>query len=139
MPLRLMRAEKSDISQLVDLYFSTFKSPLVLRLKPNIPPVREWYRQRLKIDIDKPHIRIYKVMEAQDELVRPSDEIVAFAQWSSPHTEPPQENLTKFPTDGDATLFEEVISKVLEKRMKIMGEEAHWCKLLTTQSVVRQY
>lgn len=141
MPLRLMRAEKADIPQLVDLYFDTFKSPLVLRLKPDIPPVREWYRKSLESYIEKPHIRIYKVVEAQAESVQATDEIIAFAKWSSPHTEPPQENPTELPVDGDVALFEEVISKAEEKGMKIMGEEEHWCKLLDTiqNSVIRQY
>jgi hypothetical protein len=136
MPLRLIRAEKADIPQLVDLYFDTFKSPLVLRLKPDIPPVREWYRKNLESDIKKPHIQIYKVVEAQAESVQATDEIIAFAKWSSPHTEPPQENPTELPVDGDVALFREVISKVGEKRMKIMGEEKHWCKLLDTIQTV---
>lgn len=132
MPLHLMRAEEADISQLVDLYFDTFKSPLVLRLKPDITPVREWYKKTLESDIRKPHIQIYKVVEAQAETVQATDEVIAFAKWSSPHTEPPQENPTKLPVEGDVTLFQEVISKVREKRMKIMGKEMHWCKLLDT-------
>jgi len=136
MPLRLVRAEKADIPQLVDLYFDAFKSPLVLRAKPNVPPVREWYKKSLESDIEKPHTRIYKVVEGQAESVQASDEIIAFAKWSSPHTEPPQEKPTKWPVDGDVALFEEVASKATEKKKKIMGEEEYWCKLLDTIQTV---
>ena len=47
-----------DIPQLVDLYFDTFKSPLVLRIKPDVPPVREWYKKSLESEIQKPYTRI---------------------------------------------------------------------------------
>ncbi len=132
MPLRLVRAEKADIPQLVDLYFGTFKSSLVLRVKPDVPPVREWYKKSLESDIEKPHTRIYKVVEGQAESAQASDEIIAFAKWSSPYTEPPHEKPTEWPVDGDVALFKEVTGKATEKRKKIMGEEEHWCKLLDT-------
>jgi len=125
-----MRAGKEDIPQIVDLYFDTFKSPLVLRLKPNIPPVREWYQKSLERDVEKPYIRIYKVVEVQADALEATDEIIAFAKWSSPHTEPPQENPVKLPVEGDVALFEDVLGKAEEKGKKIMGEEEHWCKLL---------
>ncbi|KAI3319242.1 acyl-CoA N-acyltransferase [Xylariaceae sp. AK1471] len=126
MPLRLVKAEKADIPQLVDLYFNTFKSPLVLSAKPNVPSVREWYRKSLESDIEKPHNRIYKVVEGHDGSVQSSDEIIAFAKWSSPHTDPPQMKPTMWPVDGNAALFEEATSKATAKRKKIMGEEEHW-------------
>jgi hypothetical protein len=130
MPLRLVRAERADIPQLVDLYFDTFKSPLVLRVKPDVPPVREWYKKSLESDIEKPHTRIYKVVDGQAESVQASDEIIAFGKWSSPHTEPPQEKPTEWPVEGDVALFEDVSGKAAEKKKKIMGEEEYWCKLI---------
>ena len=123
-----MKAEDADIPQLADLYFDTFKSPLVLKIKPDVPPVREWYRKSLENDIKKPHVRIYKVVECQAESGQASDKIIAFAKWSSPHTEPPQESPTDWPADGDAALFEEVVGKATEKKKKIMGEDDFWCK-----------
>ncbi|KAF2500131.1 acyl-CoA N-acyltransferase [Lophium mytilinum] len=126
MSLRLERADKADIPKLVDLYFETFKSPLVLRVKPDVPPVREWYKKSLESDIEKPYSRIYKVVEGQAEPEQASDEIIAFGKWSSPHTEPPQDKPTEFPADGDAALFEEVVGKATEKKKKIMGEEEYW-------------
>jgi len=129
MPLSLVRAEKADIPQLVDLYFETFKSPLVLRLKPDVPPVREWYRKNLESDFEKPYIRIYKVVESPAESVQGSEEIIAFGKWSSPHMEPPQVKSTEWPVDGDPALFEEVIGKVMDKKKEIMGEGEYWCKL----------
>ncbi|KAF2809780.1 acyl-CoA N-acyltransferase [Mytilinidion resinicola] len=126
MSLRLVRAEKADIPKLVDLYFETFKSLLVLRVKPDVPPVREWCKKSLESDIEKPHTRIYKVVEGQAESVQASDEIIAFAKWSSPHTEPPQEKPTEWPVGGDVALFREVVGKATEKRKRIMGEEEHW-------------
>jgi hypothetical protein len=137
MSLRLVRAEKADIPKLVDLYFDTFKSPLVLRVKPDVPPVREWYKKSLESDIEKPHIRIYKVVEGQAESVQASDEIIAFAKWNSPHTEPPQEKSTEWPVDGNVALFEEVVGKATEKQKNIMGEEKYWCKLFDTIQTVR--
>lgn len=129
MPLHLVRAEKADIPQLVDLYFNTFKSPLVLKVKPDVPPVRDWYKKSLESDIEKPHTRVYKIVEGQAESAQASDEIIAFAKWSSPHTEPPQEKPTDWPVDGDVALLKEVIDKASEKKKKIMGEEEYWCKL----------
>ncbi|KAF2175611.1 acyl-CoA N-acyltransferase [Zopfia rhizophila CBS 207.26] len=126
MPLRLVRAEMADIPQLVDLYFNTFKSPLVLRVKPDVPPVREWYKKSLESDIEKPHTRIYKVVEGQAESAQASDEIIAFAKWSSPHTEPQQEKPTDWSVDGDVALFKEVTDKATEKKKKIMGEKEYW-------------
>ncbi|KAF2457348.1 acyl-CoA N-acyltransferase [Lineolata rhizophorae] len=126
MSLQLARAEKADIPQLVDLYFNTFKSPLVLRVKPDVPPVREWYKKSLESDIEKPYTRIYKVVEGQAGSVQASVEIIAFAKWSSPHTEPPQEKFTEWPVDGDVALFEEVTGKATEKKEKIMGQEEYW-------------
>ena len=137
MPLHLVRAERADIPQLVDLYFNTFKSPLVLRVKPDVPPVREWYKKSLESDIEKPHTRIYKVVEGRSEPMQSLDEIIAFAKWSSPYTEPPQEKPTEWPVDGDVALFEDVSGKAAEKKKKIMGEEEHWCKFLDTIQTVR--
>jgi len=82
MPLRLLRAEKADIPQLVDLSFTTFKSPLVLRVTPDVPSVREWYKKGLERDFEEPHIRIYKVVEDQTDSAQGSDEMIAFAKWS---------------------------------------------------------
>jgi hypothetical protein len=132
MPLRLLRAERTDIPQLVDLYFNTFKSPLVLRVKPDVPPVREWYKKSLESDIEEPHTRIYKVVEDQATSAQGSDDIVAFAKWSMPHTEPTQEKHVGWPVDGDVKLFKEVIDKATEKKKNIMGGRQYWCKLLGT-------
>jgi hypothetical protein len=127
-----MRAEKADIPRLVDVYFNTFKSPLVLRVKPDVPPVREWYKKSLESDIEKPHTRIYKVIEGQAESAQASGEIIAFAKWSSPHTEPPQEEPTDWPVDGDVALFKEVMEIATEKKKKILGEQDYWCKSSNT-------
>ncbi|KAF2684146.1 acyl-CoA N-acyltransferase [Lentithecium fluviatile CBS 122367] len=126
MPLRLARAEAADIPQLVDLYFNTFKSPIVLRVKPNVPPVREWYKKSLENDIEKPYTRLYKVVEGQAESAQVSDEIIAFAKWSSPHTEPQSGKPAQWPEDGDVALFKEAVGKATEKKKNIMGEKEHW-------------
>ncbi|KAI8633459.1 acyl-CoA N-acyltransferase [Xylariaceae sp. FL1651] len=126
MSLSLLKAEEADIPQLVDLYFNTFKSPLVLRVKPDLPPVREWFRKRLESDFEKPYTRVYKVVDCPAESAQASGEIIAFAMWSSPHTEPPQEKPTEWPAEGDVVLFEEVTGKAAEKKKKIMGDEEHW-------------
>jgi hypothetical protein len=55
MPLQLAKADKADIPQIVDLYFATFKSPLVMRVKPDVPPVREWFKKSLESDAEKPY------------------------------------------------------------------------------------
>jgi hypothetical protein len=130
MPLRLVRAEKADIPKLVDIYFNTFRSPLILRAKPNIPPVREWCKKSLDSDIEKPYTRIYMVVECQSESIQSSDEIIAFAKWSLPHTELPQEIPTKGPVGGDVALFEEVVGKAAEKKKNIMGDKEFWCMSL---------
>lgn len=127
MSLRLVRAKKEDIPQLVDLYFNTFKSPLVLRAKPNIPQVREWYTKNLESDIEKPHMRIYKLVENQPE--SGSESIIAFGKWSSPHKESPEEKAFEYPEGAEPALWEEVIGKVTEKKKQIMGDEEFWCKL----------
>jgi len=126
MPLRLSKAEKADIPELVDVYFNTFKSPLVLALKPNVPPVREWYKKNLESDIEKPHVRIYKVVDGQAESVPESNEIIAFAKWTSPHTEALQDYPTDWPADGDVALFNEVIKKATETKNKLMGNKESW-------------
>jgi len=126
MPLRLVRAEKADIPQLVNLYFDAFKSPLVTRVKPNIPPVHEWYKKSLECDIEKPHTRIYMVVDGQAETAQASDEIIAFAKWSLPYKEPLQDQPTDWPEGGDVALFKEVVGIAAEKKKKIMGEEEHW-------------
>lgn len=71
-------------------------------------------------------------MEGQAESAQASDDIIAFAKWSSPHTELPQEKPIDLPVDGDVVLFKEVTDKATEKKKKIMGEEEFWCKLLDT-------
>jgi hypothetical protein len=136
MPLRIAKAEKADIPQLVDLYFNTFKSALVLKIKPDVPPVREWYERNMRSDIDKPHTHVYKVEEIEAGSTQPTGEIIAFAKWSSPHTDDPDGSPTKWPLEGDVALFEEVVGKAMGKKRTIMGEEEHWCKSLdATQTV----
>ena|ERR1700753_2302054 len=132
MPLHLLRAEKEDIPQLVDVYFTTFKSPFVRKLKPDIPPIREWYQKSLDNDMEEPHNRIYKIVDDQEELVQGSDKIIAFAKWSSPRTESEQEKSFDWPSDGDVELFKEVIAIIKEKQQKIMGDKKFWRKLLAT-------
>jgi hypothetical protein len=136
MPLHLLRAEKADIPQLVDVYFNTFKSPLVLRLKPDVPPVREWYHKCLESDTQEPHTRIYKVVEGQAEVAQGSDEIIAFAKWNLPLAKSPQEKPIDWPVDGDVELFKEVIGKAKEKRKCIMGDKKYWCKCLAIFKLV---
>ena len=114
------------------MHFHTFKSPLVLKVKRDVPPVREWYKKSLESDIEEPYTRIYKVVEGQVESAQTPDEIIAFAKWSLPHTEPLQEKSTDWPVGGDVALFKEVTAKATEKKKKIMGEEKYFCKLLDT-------
>lgn len=131
MPLRVIRAEKTDIPQLVDLYFNTFKSALVLKIKPNVPPVREWFERNMRNDMDKPHTHVYKVEEFEAASTQTKPEIIAFAKWSSPHAQDTHGGaISQWPLEGDATLFEEVVGKATEKKRTIMGGEKHWCKLL---------
>jgi hypothetical protein len=126
MPLRLMKAEKADIPQLVTVYFDTFvKSPLVLTLKPNVPSTRTWFEKSMKSDMEKPHVRIYKVVD--DEA---SDEIAAFAKWTAPHAETEDNNTINYPVDGDVALFEKVLGMVTEKKKKILGNEDNWRKFI---------
>jgi GNAT superfamily N-acetyltransferase len=119
------------------LYFSTFKSPLVLKLKPDVPPVREWFKKGLESDIEKPHIRVYKVVEGKSGSAQASDEIIAFAKWSLPHTESLLENPPEWPVGGDVELFKEVTDMATKKKIKIMGENKYWCKLLGITRTVR--
>ena len=130
MPLHLARAEIADIPELVDVYFKTFKSPLVLRLKPNVPPVREWFKKSLESDMEKPYIRIYKVVEGGAESAQASDKVIAFAKWSAPYTEPQQEKPADWPVEGDAALFREVIETIAVKKKQILGDKEPWRKLL---------
>jgi hypothetical protein len=126
-----MKAEKADILELVTVYFDTFiKSPLVLALKPNVPSTRTWFEKSLESDMEKPHVRIYKVVD--DEA---SDEIAAFAKWTAPHAEEKDNNNStdKYPVDGDVALFEEVWGMVTEKRKKILGGEENWRKFSLNQ------
>ncbi|KAL1886154.1 hypothetical protein Plec18167_000083 [Paecilomyces lecythidis] len=126
MPLRVMRAERADIPQLVSIYFDTFKSPLVLRVKPDVPLTREWYKKVMENDFEKPYSRIYKVIESEAQSVQISHKIIAFAKWSAPHTELSEEKPVALPVDGDVVLFAEVLGKAAEAKKKIMGEEAYW-------------
>jgi hypothetical protein len=141
MPLHLLRAEQADIPSLVALYFATFSSPLVLRIKPNLPSVRAWYTQSLEIDFNKPHVHVYKVVDRRtDEAsMQVVDEIIAFAKWTEPHGELDEEveeeegkkdksGECRWPIDGDPALFEEAAGKAAAKRREIMGDELHWCK-----------
>jgi hypothetical protein len=130
MPLRIVKAEREDILQLTDVYFNTFKSSLVLKVLPDVPSVRDWYKKSMESDFEKPHIRIYKVVEDQVDSPQGPDDIIAFAKWASPHATPLQQKPTEWPVDGDAALFEEVSGKATEKKKQIMGDEEHWCELL---------
>jgi hypothetical protein len=45
-PLVLLEASKSeDLDEIVNVYFSAFKSPIVRLLKPDVPGVRKWFRK----------------------------------------------------------------------------------------------
>jgi len=139
MPLHLAPASKSDIPQLVNLYFTTFKSPLVLRVKPDVPPVREWFRKNLESDMEKAYTRVYKVVESEEEGAAAADEgeIIAFAKWNAPFVEEvgkgkDEEGLEtegKWPADGDVALFKEIVEKVTEKKRILMENKSFWCKL----------
>ncbi|KAH7014177.1 acyl-CoA N-acyltransferase [Microdochium trichocladiopsis] len=138
MPLRLERANRSDVPELAAVYFSTFKSPLVLRLKPNVPSVREWYGAQLEASFDKQHCHVYKVVEYGDDndgggtqstdlLQRP--EIIAFATWQSPQLKTAQVQDTRgpeWPAAGDPALFEEVVLKATRIRDDLVGDREHW-------------
>ena len=130
MPLHLLKADRSDIPHIVNLYFTTFKSPIVLHLKPDVPPVREWYKRSLERDFEKPNTRIYKVVESHTETVQESVEIIAFGKWSLPATESSSapEAPIEWPAEGDVVMFEEVIGITTQKRKEIMGDKEHHCK-----------
>lgn len=128
MPLSISKAEKHDIPALVDLYFSTFKSPIVLKLKPNVPPVREWFQRSLQNDMGESYTHVYKVSDNQSDFDTTPNKIIAFAKWTSPHAKMKDETLLDIPTAGDAALFEQVVGKATEQKKQILGDEEHWCK-----------
>jgi hypothetical protein len=124
MSIRLLRAVPDDIPELVDLYFTAFKSLVVLRVKPDVLPVREWFSKGLERDFDEPHTRVYKVVDAS---AQEPDKIIAFAKWIAPHPEPLQEKPFEWPVDGDVELFKEIVAKATEKKRTVMGRKEHWC------------
>ncbi|KAH6654146.1 acyl-CoA N-acyltransferase [Truncatella angustata] len=126
MPLRVTRAEKADIPQLVDLYFSTFNSALVLKIKPDVPPVRGWFEKNLRSDMELPHTHVYKVEDSEAGPTHSTGETIAFAKWTSPHTEDTHGGPAEWPSEGDAALFEEVVGKAAEKKKTLLGQEEHW-------------
>lgn len=143
MPLHLEPASRADIPALVALYFATFKSPLVRRLKPDVPSSREWYAAQLEQAIAKPHCSVYKVVERHtgDAYRGAGDEIIAFASWQAPHDEGSQLDVdgdgdglvredatTKWPAEGDPALFEEAVAKATSIRAELVGCTEHWCE-----------
>ena len=123
MTYQLMRASKTDVPQLVDVYFNTFESPIVKLLKPNVPSTREWFRKSLERDMEKSHVHVYIVVNNVDD----KREIVAFAKWMSPTLLTEADVPNEWPPEGDPALFRELISKVMRKMQEIMGDQQFWC------------
>ena len=146
MPLHLEPGSRADIPALVSLYFATFKSPIVRRLKPDVPSSREWYAAQLEQAFAKPHCSIFKVVERQISSDSRADasgvlgeEIIAFASWQEPHEEGTQQvvsgdgaalakdDTSKWPAEGDPALFEEAVAKATKIRAELVGCTEHWC------------
>lgn len=131
MPLSICKADKDDIPAIVNLYFTTFESPIVLKLKPNVPSVREWFQKSLQNDMAKPYTHAYKVVDNHSDSDATPVKMIAFAKWTSPHPETNDKMPHDLPADGDAALFEQVIGKATEQKKQILGDEEHWCKFVS--------
>ena len=138
MPLNVLPATQTDVPQIVNIYFNTFQSPIVKKLKPNVPANRDWLLQKLSRDFEKPWTRFWKVVEGNEGESDggPKNEIIAFAVGSAPHAKAEEEKWKEgkeeeqeCPPDSDEAMFGTLFEKVAKEKKKVLGEEEqYWCK-----------
>lgn len=123
MELRLLPAVKADVPELVNIYFTTFQSPIVLALLPDVPSIRKWYGKGISEDFDEPWSHVYKVVTSGDD-----EKIIAFGRWTAPHEEVASEQLRQYPEEGNREMFEQVMKIAGEKGKQVVGDEKSWCQ-----------
>ncbi|KAF2659978.1 acyl-CoA N-acyltransferase [Lophiostoma macrostomum CBS 122681] len=129
--LTLHEASKTDIDELVHVYFSAFQSPLSRLVMPDVPGVRAWWRESLLRDWERGFWRVWKVVEWEEG---GQEKIVAFAKWSVPHgegqgkegkegeKEVKKEGKDRWPVEGNPEVFEQVFEKVVRHKREALGD-----------------
>lgn len=124
MSLTLLPASRSDIPQLVTIYFAAFQNALSLSRFPRTHAVRTW-REKLLHDAftDDASARILKIIK--------DEEIIAYAQWSMPVEDAEsiakQDVMPEWPEDGNTELCIETFRAMVAARRELMGWRPHFC------------
>jgi hypothetical protein len=128
--LVLEEATIEDFPAIRDIWFAAFTQPVIGELFPDSPGMRQWVLNDWHLNDFKtrPFQKYLRVVDtaSRDEQGRPR--VVAFGKWD---LSMPQERGRRFPQWHPSSPYErceELINSLDKERMRVMGDEKHYCK-----------
>lgn len=128
--LVLEEATIEDFPAIRDIWFAAFTQPVIGELFPDSPGMRQWVLNDWHLNDFKtrPFQKYLRVVDtaSRDEQGRPR--IVAFGKWD---LSMPKERGRRFPQWHPSSPYErceELIDGLEKERMRVMGDEKHYCK-----------
>ncbi|KAJ5086875.1 hypothetical protein NUU61_008182 [Penicillium alfredii] len=125
--LVLSPATQEDIPAIVDVWFDAFTQPVIGKLFPDTPGMRQWFRDCHTLDMQtKPLQKYVRVVDedAKDAQGRPR--LVAFGKWD---LSTPEERGRRFPLwhiDSPFQDCENLIKGLDGERKRVMGDQKHY-------------
>lgn len=113
-----------DIPALTELWYTAFSIKENLQMFPNTPGVRQWWNEANSAALEKPDMRMLKVIDMQSP-----DRIVAYAKWNlAAH-----KYGARYPPwheDSDQELCAKLFGLTQEYRERVLGSQEHYCRSL---------
>lgn len=126
--LRLEPLTIEDNAALTELWFAAFSEPILRRVFPNTPGVRQWLEDANRHDLlNKPFQRYVKVVDPQTKDDQGRPRIAAYAKWD---LSMPEERGRRYPPwheEMPSELCEEFFLKEEANRRRVMGNQRHYC------------
>jgi ribosomal protein S18 acetylase RimI-like enzyme len=142
MSLTLRPATETDVSAMLDVYFSAFAgTPFSERCFPDTSPqVREYWSAWIKKSLINPHAYVFVVVDSGHSVARADmDKVIAWVRWVSfasqtvaddttgqTNTALTPINKSNYPKDGDPEFAAMFFGTMRDAHLDIMGMKPHW-------------
>jgi hypothetical protein len=127
--LKVEKVVLDDIPTLTEVWFAAFTDPEIRRIWPDTPAVRKWWTDTNHHDLlHKPFQHYIKVVDPETLDAKGRPRIAAFAKWD---TSMPRERGRRYPPwtkDQAGKTCDEFIAKEEKERLRVMGDERHYCE-----------
>lgn len=131
MALRLETATLEDIPDLTELWYLVFNDPVMRKMMPDTPDVRDWFSETNRIDmIKKPYQKYLKVVDP-DTTPNGRPKVVAYAKWDTSTPEERGPRFAPWHSGQPAEECDKFFGAMEVQRKKMYGKEKHFCTCFT--------